>query len=251
MTRRLATAWLAALAGILMIHGCGGDSPTVPTTPTRPELFSDPGSLFLEPEGFCLAHDQASDTLFVRNLGDTVLVWLGEDAPAGSENLAREVRIDPGTVAAILWTWNPAALPAADSLVAYTSDPSAPRVVLPFRRTEEGFVDSAPPPAPRFVTTGGFTAVVERPFDLEWSRVHDCTGISRYEFQVSSDPAFPRDRTFTQSWGITAVSLIAEASDIGPGYARVRAVDRDFGPTTGRPGPWSETISWTVAPASP
>ena len=236
LTRNVAVAFL------ILVGGCSETEPTAPGGPVPPELTSDPGSLLVERETICVPHDAPGDTLFIHNLGSRPLEWVPLEAPAGTTNLMTAVTVDSGTVAAVVWTWTvTGSLPARDSLRVATSDPLRPRLTLPMERKNAGFIPTSPPGTPRWLTPSGrvFRVGVEQL--LEWTRVTDCAGIKHFVIQVSSDPAFPSDRRVAFRSASPRVSVIAEAGDVGPGYARVAAVATD-----NRTSSWSATLSWTV-----
>ncbi len=230
------------LVAVLLV-GCGGDSSTSPpTTIVPPEPTSDPGSLLLEhPGGYCLPHDASTDTLWVHNRGTRTLHWVTESPPGSSTNLDGEFSVEPGTVAAVPWSWGPPGdSTAADSLVGLTSDPDAPRVTIPFRRVDANHVETAAPSAPAWVTADAETIRVGRNAPLEWTRVSDCAGDVVYRVQVSTSPDFPRGpSTVELNVGTNLILIEAEPQDVGVGYARVRVRAADF-----RVGGWSPVLTW-------
>jgi hypothetical protein len=229
--RHLPLLMLAALTG------CGGDDGGPDPLPEDPDLF-------WQPRSFCLPVADTGDTLFVTNFDDAPLQWLPERVPAGSTNLHLDVTIEPGTTVGIVWTWAPGGTGVVtDTLVVETNDPAAPRVVIPFRREAAGYLDDDPPPAPvPGQPEDGATFQVGNEIDLAWTRVSDCSGIARYEFQIATDRQFSGPSlVLSGNTSFPGVQLEVEPGDQGEAFWRVRARDN-----VGYPSAWSEIRSWTV-----
>jgi len=230
---------IAAALAVLALSGCGGDK-TIPKVDPQ-------GTLFIEPTSFCLPSDVTQDTLFLQNISDLPVTWTARSVPAGSTNLDREFTVEPGTVVALVWTWTPpGSLPAADSLVAETTDLAHRRVVIPFRKERADYLDIDPPTAPTLALP--LDAAVFHPgdsFGIQWSRVSDCSGIAYYQFHLSDSPSFT---TLLLSQSIAATAAVIEVdpgdADLGTAYWRVRARDN-----AGLTSSWSAVRSWTITPA--
>ncbi len=242
--RHFLTTLLTAVV-LFSAVSCGSDNPASPAGPiVPPDPISDPGSILVEhPGGFCLPHDIAGDTLWVHNRGKAPLEWVTALAPAGSDLGGVKFTVEPGTVAAVVWSWNPTSgPPSVDSLVAFTSDPEQSRLVIPFRRVDDNHREEFGPPAPIWITEGPVNLILDVPQTIEWTRVSDCSGIDLYEMQFSRDPSFSTCPTNcgTLRVGITTPQIVAESTqgDQGRTYVRVRATALDA-----PDGPWSEVMA--------
>lgn len=217
--------------------GCGDDG--------EPDPLPEDIGFFWQPRSFCLPVADTGDTLFVTNFDDAPLQWQPERVPAGSTNLNLDVTIQPGTTVGIVWTWIPGGTGVVtDTLVVETNDPSAPRVVIPFRREAAGYLDDDAPPAPVLgLPEDGATFAVGDTIEVMWTRVSDCSGIARYEFRVALTPQFSgADQVFFADTPHTGVGIEVEEDDRGKqAFWRVRARDN-----AGYPSPWSEIRSWTI-----
>ncbi len=235
MKRTQILIFLASLA----VTACGGSDPV-----TRPPVEPPAATLFVEPRSYCLPAAASGDTLFIHNSGTAAFTWTPQSVPAGSTNLNRTITVDPGTIAAILWTWTPAdPLPAVDSLVVTTSDPGLPRVVIPFRREAANYFDVDPPGAP--VPALPVDDAVFHPgdsFSIMWSRVSDCSGGVSYQVQISDSPTFT-NLLLSQNIGVSSAVIEVDPgeADLGRAYWRVRARDAN-----GLSSVWSTMRSWTV-----
>jgi hypothetical protein len=230
-----------AVCGLALLAACGSDKVTPPEETPQLQLP------FWEPRSFCLPSTATSDTLFITNFDDEPFIWQPTHAPSGSStNLNQTFAIDSATTVAILWTWNPPGSgTVTDSLVVLTANPDVPRIVIPFRRVAAGYVDIEPPAAPILaVPADGDTFHVGNEIQVLWSRVSDCSGISRYDFQLALDPQFQQIVPLDPVGVNTGAEITVEPDDEGhPAYWRVRARDK-----AGLNGPWSEVRSWTVEP---